>query len=151
MDPANDNGAADGKRSPTVGASRGARRPLAIFAIAVAVAGALSLHGQDGLAWPVAVAGGAGAGLFAYLFMGLVHPQAARGALARIAAPEQRLLRAVLTGLLIGGLAAGGMHVHDGAPWDETALGFAGFFAFGFLIAYFPILLWIASLWSIAS
>lgn len=54
---------------------------------------------------------------------------------------EHRLVYPLLVGFLVGGLAAGGVHFHDSAPWGPTALVFAGLALAGFLIAHFQILL----------
>lgn len=62
---------------------------------------------------------------------------------------SHRATRAALLGLVIGGLASGGMYFHDGADLTTAAVGFAGFWVLGFALGYFPILTAICSLLSI--
>lgn len=66
-----------------------------------------------------------------------------------LTSPAHRAARATLLGLIIGGLAGGGMYVHDGSSLGTAALGFAGFWVLGFVLGYFPILAAIGSLLSI--
>lgn len=121
------------------------------FGLGVGAFSILTFHFEDGLSWPLALCAAGGAGLFAYLFMALLFPGSSGGPLAHLKGEKFRALRAALVGVLIGGLAGGGMYFHDGAPPGTALLGFAGFWVMGFVFAYVPALQWAAGILSALS